>query len=333
MTLDESALNKQISLLSPKGLYLLWGNDPRLLLTWRQRILTLLTSDNGDAETLDGRHLDMARLCESVELFPMMGGRRILSVEDLDPESLSDIDCKALVTLMADLPPYAALLLTMQPDAVDPKKGVRAKKLLAAAEKYGVSARLDHRTAANLKSAVRARCHQKNCALSTPTASLLLERCGDDLGTLFSECDKLCAYANGREITSGMVTRVCPASPEGDVYALARLLLHGETEPLLREVDTLLRLRQSPALLLASLGGAFCDFYRAASARASGHDADGMARDFCYRFEWRVKNAFRDAARLDVKRLFEVCRLLCDAETSFKSGMAADERVLLETTM
>lgn len=334
MTLNEKSLKKELSLRGPKGVCLLFGDEPALIIAYRRRVIELLTADGGEFERLDAKKLDVGRLGEDAQLLPMLGGRRVFSVEDLEPDALAAPDCKALCALMADLPGSAALVLSAKAGAFDLKKSKKAKDLTAAAEAAGIAARLDRRAAADLKSSLRSRCEARGCELSADVAAFLIERCGDDLGSLYNECDKLCAYA-GRSGVIGRdaVVRVCPPSTEGDVYALSRLLLRGEAAPVLREIDVLLRLRHPPALLLSTLGGAFCDLYRAAAARAAAKRESEVAREFGYRFAWKVKNAFRDSAPFDAPRLLDVCNLLCEAETALKSGGAADERALLESTV
>ncbi|MEG1850296.1 MAG: hypothetical protein RR197_07025, partial [Oscillospiraceae bacterium] len=176
-------------------------------------------------------------------------------------------------------------------------------------------------------------CQQRQCELDPAAAAFLIERCGEEMGALANECDKLCAYVGpGQAIGRDVIARVCSPSLEGDVYALSRLLLRGEAGPLLSEIDMLLRLRQPVALLLSNLGAAMADLTRACAARAANKSAAQMAKELHYRFEWRASNAFRDSARLDARRLLTVCGILCDAELALKST-GADERILLETAV
>jgi DNA polymerase III delta subunit len=329
----EQALKKELSLPEPRGVYLLFGEDSALLSACRRRILARLCDDHSQPERIDGKKPDIGRLAESLALLPMLGGRRIVSLEDLDPEQLSGADCTALCAVIEDIPQGACLLLTAREGAFDTKKGACAKKLLAAADRAGAAVGLPRRTGQALKNTLRDRCRQRGCDLSAVAAGFLIERCGDDMGRLLNECDKLCAWANGEgPITEATITAVCPPSAEGDVYALSRIMLRGDAPRVVHEVNTLLLQRQPVALLLYHLSAAFCDLARAGEARAAGRTSAQAARDFDSRFAWRMERAFRDSEQVAPRRVFAVCEILLDAEQMLK-GSAADERVVLETAV
>ncbi|WMJ85086.1 DNA polymerase III subunit delta [Oscillospiraceae bacterium LTW-04] len=330
----EKQLKEQLSTENFAPLYLLFGNEPVLLRTWRQKLLDTFERAGDQLEYMDGKALDLSALFDAAELLSMFGGRRIIAIDNFEPEQLIDADCKALCTFFGEIPEGTILIITAAAESFDEKKGKCAKKLLAAAEKSGLAARLDRRGEADLRRFVIARCKSKGKALSNEAATFLLAHCGNDMGTLLNECDKLCAYATEtkRDINNDMIRQVCPGVLSADPFALARLMLRGNLQAVLSQVDTLMRLRQPVIMILANLSGAFCDLARACAARASGRAASDLTADFSYRFAWRAQNAYRDCARLNAAAIYSVCELLCEADATLKSS-SADERIVLETTI
>lgn len=330
----EKQLKEQLSTENFAPLYLLFGNEPALLRAWRQKLLETFERAGDQIEFMDGKALDLSALFDAAQLLSMFGGRRVIAVDSFEAEQFIDADCKALCTFFGEIPEGTVLIITAAAESFDEKKGKCAKKLLAAAEKAGVAARLDRRGEAGLRRFVVARCKGQGKVLSNETAAFLLAHCGDDMGTLANECDKLCAYAieTKADIDSGMIRRVCPGALAADPFALAKLMLRGDLQGVLSQVDTLIRLRQPVIMILANLSGAFCDLARACAARSGGRTAADLAADFSYRFAWRAQNAYRDCARFNAAAIYSVCELLCEADATLKSS-GADERIVLETVI
>lgn len=329
---NEEAVRQELARRQARSVYLLAGDEPALIAFYRKKLIAALCGEGQQPDRFDAGRLDLAALADAVALLSMFGGRRVTELSALLPEQLSEADCKSLCALMEEIPPDSTLLILCEPGSLDLKKGKNAKRLSAAADKAGAVLLLNRRTPAELRATLRGRCRKKGCDLTAEAAAALLERCGEDLSTLLNECDKLCAYAPGGVITPQMVQTLCTGLPDPDLYAVARLMLRGRPQPVLEEIDALLRAKQPAALILASLGGAFSDLARGCAARSAGKTAAELAGDFSYRFSWKAQNALRDAGGLDANRVQRVCELLCEAETTVKSA-PCDEAVLLQTAV
>jgi DNA polymerase III delta subunit len=176
----ESALKKELT--RPYGVYLLYGDEPALLLSVRKK---LLAQPGGEVTRLDGRDFDAFSLTERAQMIPMLEKRRVFFVDGLEAEKLSDAHVRELCALLESPPESACIILSAQKGAFDPKKSGRAKKIQASADKGGLVVCLGHRKLPDLRSALRARCKKQNCELSPEAAAFLIETCGDDLGVLY----------------------------------------------------------------------------------------------------------------------------------------------------
>jgi DNA polymerase-3 subunit delta len=338
----EEELKKQLSLYGAKPVTLLVGNEPALIGVYSRRILDLLQKDGGEVERFDGRKLDLSALADASLLLPMCGGLRILCVEDFDPTALSERDAADLAALLSDWPIDSAIVLCVgngiyeppkkNSTSLDAKKTAAAKKIFDAADQSGIVACLDRRHGAALQNALRSRCKKAGCEMSASAAAHLTERCGDDLGALLNECDKLCALVGQGEITANEIDLICPRTPEDDLYEIARRMLRGDVDKTLSLISDMIAQKTPVALILANLGSTFADLSRACAARSAGKTAEEMAKELHFRFEWRAKNAFRDASRFDPQHIHRACQLLYEAESTLKS-MPVDECVLLDTTV
>lgn len=329
---NEEQLKNCIAAKKPERVYLLFGNEPVLLSVYRKRLESMLQELCGDIDKFDGKNLELPDFYDAAQLISMFGSRRLIEITDFDIESLPKSDCDELCSFLDELTEDVTVLILATPESIDLKKGKNAKKFIAAVDKNGIAAQLDQRTAGDLKQMLRSRCKKQNCELSPDLAALLVERCGSDMGRLLNECDKLCAYADGADITEEMIMKVCSGVISADIFSLARLMLRGDATAVFAEIDKLIRMREPVALMLSNLGSAFCDLARAAAARSAGKTASDLSSEFSYKFAWRATNAFRDSARLDSATLFSICEILSDADTALKSS-GGDERILLESAV
>ena len=68
------------------------------------------------------------------------------------------------------------------------------------------------------------------CMLSKDNASRIVEYVGPDLNALLNEMEKLCAFADGGEITRSMIEDMVPKSTETTVFLMANALTAGSYE-------------------------------------------------------------------------------------------------------
>jgi len=330
--ISEEQQKKCISSKQALPVYLLFGNDPELLLSFRKKLCDMLTELGCEQETMDGKALDLSALFDASQMVSFFGGRRLILIKDFEVESLLAEDCKDLCSLIAELSDDVTVIFSAVSESFDIKKGKNAKKILSAVDKAGAAIQLDRRSAVSLKALLRSRCQKRGCELTNESAAFLVEHCGNDMGTLLNECDKLCAYADGSAITNEMITKVCSGSLSADPFALPRLMLRGELTETLEQIDALIRLRQPIMLITSNISSAFCNIARACAAKSAGKSCDDFCKDFGFRFEWMAQNAFRDSARITQTKAFSICRIFSDAETQMKSS-PIDERILLETAV
>ena len=335
MIFNEQSLKKDLSLRQMKNCYFLFGNDPMLTETYSRRITNMFqANETVQVEKYDGHSLDFSRLCEEMQLFPMLGGKRLFFIKNFDPETLSERETKDLTALLEDIEEFSVLLICAKQGTVDLKKGVRAKRILPVVEQIGIAACLDHPTRSQLSDFLRTRCQKRGISLSADAAAFFIDRCGEDLHTLTNECDKLIAACTQEkpEIDKSLIRSLSTPFVEGDIYVIAKMMLKGTAQPVLTEIDCLLNQRQPAALILSSLGAAFSDYYRASIAHLANKSIGETTKDLGYRFEWKVKNAFRDSQQTDSLRLLKVCSILCEAETRLKT-QSVHERALLDATV
>jgi DNA polymerase-3 subunit delta len=329
MILKPNQLGRALDQGSMPDIAIVWGSEPVLLTGCKALILNKLEAAGAQIERLSFEELDLQQLCENAQLTAFFGATRAFVVEDFEPESLSSAQCDMICGLFASLPEQTCVVLVCRVDALNERKGVRSKKLLAAA-KNALLCRADSLSPAELKSYARRYCERKGHKLSGAGAVLLAQRCAGGLGVLKNDCDKLCAYAPpGGEISCAMIDKLCRGDLSGDLYGLAGLLLKGNLGEAFDEINRLVLSKEPVSRILGSLGLAFSDLARAKTARNAGKNAGEVFSKLGFRYEWQAQRAYRDCAKADEERLNLACEIICGADLKLKTGVG-DERALLD---
>jgi DNA polymerase-3 subunit delta len=329
---DERALLRDIKTRLFKPIYLLTGGDDYLKTTYRVRIIAAATERETSGFNLtvfSGERLDLNELFGALTTLPLMGGRRCVVVEDFFAERLHEDDLPGWEAILTDIPAETVLLLC-QPTPPEKTKQKAAERFYKLIDKAGGAvATLNGRKGGDLVRFVVHHCEAAGATISTEAARHLIERVGDDMATLQSECDKLSAHAGGGEVTISAIDTLSPATIEADVYRMCRHLIAGDLQKALAILDDLWALRTPTGLIISALGSGLGDLYRAKVGQEKGRTQADIVADFEYRHEFRVRNALRDARPLQKAHIAGAMAAVLEADWLIKTT-SIDDRTLLE---
>ena len=336
MRMNESELKKHIKSDPPARVYFLYGEESYLTAHYAAQIAEKAAGDPSLAEfnhqKFDGQSCMADDIVEAAEALPVMAERKCVSVRDFDLPAAGAAAQEALLALLNDPPESCTLVFWLDAVAADEKKNAKWKAFLAAVDKAGVAVAFPRKTTADITRLLCGGATRRGCTLSPDNARRMQERCGNDLNLLLGELDKLCALADGGEVTREHIEALGVRNLEASVFDLSKALLSGSYGKAYRILNALLTAREEPVAILAVLSNAYADLYRAKVALSAGVSAEQLASSFSYRGrEFRLRNAARDSARLSLPVLRDSLETLADADRRLKSSRA-DKRVVLEET-
>ena len=201
------------------------------------------------------------------------------------------------------------LLVFTSADFGNPK-AAKHKKLIELASKTGVCVNLAKKTRTDLLRFIADRAKKQGVTIESAQCSHLADRCGDDLGVLANEVDKLCAYKQQGAITRADIDLLATEHIEASIFDLSKRIISGDYAGAYTKLDELFYMREEPTVILAVLSMSFIDLYRA----------------------FRLDKARRDAPRFSVALLRDYLDILLDTDVKLKSART-DARVLLETAI
>ena len=328
--MGELEIKKDISSKNLKPCYLIAGNDAYLK---RFYVGKLCSSAFSGDETFNMQKFtddsSISEVYDAVWQFPLMADRKCVLLTDFDYTKCAKDEFERLLELFSD--PCDTTVFVLYFNRIEPDKKVdRTKKLFAAADKLGGMVQLDHRSRNDLCRMLMSGAEKRGAILNSITAGYIIECCGEDIGTLNSELEKLCAYARNREIKRADVDKVCVRTVENSVYNLARAITSLRLSDSLCILDELFFLRVEPAIILHTLGSAYVDMARVLFARNAGLKTNDVVADFGYKGrEFVVTKAADSLRRFDEDKLRSSLSAIINADSSLKS-QGADAKTVLQ---
>lgn len=324
--MDLNALMRQLKSGKLASVYFIYGTENYLKHTAVKEILDRCIDEemaDFNFQHFVGDSIEVSEIIDATAQLPMMAEYRCVLVEDLDIPHLGSNEMDNFCECISSLSETTVLII-WQNDIESPAKDKKVEKVARLCAKTGNVLRLDIPRTGDIATQLCERSEKIGCHISKNDAFYLIERCGRDLTTLYSELDKLAVYSGRKAITRETINLVCPPSVEADVYQISRSILAGKSDEAFKITERLLAQRVKPIEIFSQLMGNFIDLYRAKAAScASMKEEDIIAAfpdDYTERRKFRVTNAMRDQSRYSLADIRRYIELLYDAELALKSG-------------
>ncbi len=334
--LTEQDFRREVSTGQLKNLYLIYGDEKYLVKKYTEQLVNKAAGK--DPSAFDYARFDAGTPLEEIftasEQLPVFAGRKCVTVLDYNAEAANESDLKMLESFLADVSPLTILIFSMPTlESPDGRKGSKFKRLLTAAEKYGTVLELPKREELALERHLVAWAERSGCRLDPINASKIISQCGNDMTLLRNEIDKLCAYADGGEITRDMIRLLVVKNTEVRVFALADCIRKNDFNGAYKQLFALFEQNEKPEIILSVLSSAYIDMYRMRVAAESGKKAADVAADFQYgKREFLLRNAQNQASKYSTRTLRRILDRILQTDIKLKSS-PADKRILLETLL
>lgn len=334
--LSPSDFEKEIRSGNVKSVYYIYGRDSGRAGALASSVKKLVLGpgySSSDYSRFDGKDLDINELLDTIELYPMFSSRNFIEINDLDGDGLNADELKMLVNSIGSLPEQTVLLISITGfDVKGGKKapGAKNKKIIDAAAKSGSVCEAELRKPAELTRYISEIAEENGCMISRQNCELLAQMCLGNTLAVENEMGKLCAFADGAEITSEMIGQMVAASLDTNAFALASAVSAFNAQSAFRILDELMQQKTEGVVLLSALSSAFIDLYRASAASAASVRESEAAEDFGYRGrEFVMKNAFRDSRKTNIQHLRKCLKILCSADLECKSTRL-DQKIIIQ---
>lgn len=335
--ITENELKKQIREGSLSRAYLLYGDEKFLIETYAARLREKAVPkgrDGFNVQSFDGTGDVAEALTDFAEQFPMMADCKCAMVCDYEAEKKSADELKKMAALLSDIPPYCVLIFWMDSVEVNEKKSAKWRNFIKQIQAAGQTAAINRRTGGELNKILCETARKRGCLLSERDASYLVNLCGSALNTLLSELEKLINYTGEGEITREAMDKLCIKTLSSSAFDMAKAILRREYDRAYAILDELFYQREEPVSILSAISMSYVDLYRAKVCKTSPDVklADIVQKFGYYGKDFRIKNAMRDCASMDLSVLRGSLDILLAADQTLKS-QKTQGRVVLEQTI
>lgn len=332
--IDETALKNQIKEKKFASSYLIYGNEPYLKQHYAGLIAKKCVTDGMEGFNLrkfDAENgNDIQELIDSTDTLPAFSEYTCTVIKNFPLDSMYSSNKERFEGWLRDMPDTTVAVFWQDTTEINPKKNAKWKNVIALFSKYGCSVCLDKMDKNALMKTVTGGLKKRNKEIDRDTAFYLIDTVGDDLNILLNEVEKLANFESGNQITKADINAVCIKSLESSVYDLSKSMFSKNIEKCFQILSKLFQDKEKPEIILGVLAGNFVDLYRAKSSVLAGKNSDYLKDFYNYKnTEFRLRNAARDASRLDTAQIKKCIELLYEADRQIKLR-TADEKTVLE---
>lgn len=342
--IDRKTLEAQLRKGEFSNYYYIFGQDVRTVEALTSKIIKAAIGDNEDfaLNKLNGKNLNPSELRDIAEMVPMMTEYNCILVNDYNCEEQREETTKHLIEVLKEIPPQTLIIFNVTGFEVRTKNDWKArknviadknKKLADIAVKNGILIEAPLKTSAELAKDIAASVAARGGMISLDNARELAEMCLCDTLVIKNEVDKLCVYAQGREITSQMLDELVYRRSSVTIFNLADAVASFNKKAAFEALDELMADKNNRGAILANITNSFLDLYRVQCARQSNRSAEEVKQDFAYFSRgFAIEKLYRNGVRISLKRLRECIKILRDTAVQLNST-SADEKIVLEQTV
>ena len=329
MVLKERDIKKHIKDKNFANLYCFYGSEKFLVKTYTQRLITALMGENPPEFNYHNfdNNCNVDDIAVSSDIIPFMSEYNCVKVTDLNIDALVKADYEKLKEIISNAPKTTVIIFTFPTLDISGKNFSAFIKLV---DKLGAVVEFPKYDSNALSKQLVSGAYKRGCPLTAVNAGKIVDYCGTDLTMLQNELDKLCAYADGEEITSEMIDLLVHINLETKVYYMANEIIAGNLDKAYKELDILFYQKTDPIAIVSAIAGAYMDLYRARIGAESGVSVATVAKDFNYgNRKFALEKASRTGRRISTSSIRKSIDEIANTDYKLKSTSASD-RILLE---
>ena len=262
-------LNQDIKEKSFKKIYLLYGDEPFLVGSYKKKLREAITGgDTMNFNYFEGKNPDVKEIISLADTMPFFADRRLILVDGSGFFKSAQEELAAYLPQMPD-----TTCLVFAESEVD-KRNRPYKRV----KELGYAAELNKQDTAQLMRWAAGILGRDGRKISRPVMEYFLERTGDDMENIRMELEKLVCYTMGRDvITKEDVDAVGTVHVTSRVFDMVAAIVAGNTKKAMDLYEDLLTLKEPPMRILFLIARQFNQLLQIKELTAAGKDKGAMA--------------------------------------------------------
>lgn len=262
-------LNQDIKERSFKKIYLLYGDEPFLVGSYKKKLREAITGgDTMNFNYFEGKNPDVREIISLADTMPFFSDRRLILVDGSGFFKSAQEELAAYLPQMPD-----TTCLVFAESEVD-----KRNRLYKRVKELGYAAELNKQDTAQLMRWAAGILGRDGRKISRPVMEYFLERTGDDMENIRMELEKLVCYTMGRDvITKEDVDAVGTVHVTSRVFDMVAAIVAGNTKKAMDLYEDLLTLKEPPMRILFLIARQFNQLLQIKELTAAGKDKGAMA--------------------------------------------------------
>ena len=262
-------LNQDIKENSFKKIYLLYGDEPFLVGSYKKKLREAITGgDTMNFNYFEGKNPDVREIISLADTMPFFADRRLILV---DGSGFFKSAQEELAAYLPQMPDTTCLIFAES--EVD-----KRNRLYKRVKELGYAAELNKQDTAQLMRWAAGILGRDGRKISRPVMEYFLERTGDDMENIRMELEKLVCYTMGRDvITKEDVDAVGTVHVTSRVFDMVAAIVAGNTKKAMDLYEDLLTLKEPPMRILFLIARQFNQLLQIKELTAAGKDKGAMA--------------------------------------------------------
>ena len=262
-------LNQDIKEKSFKKIYLLYGDEPFLVGSYKKKLREAITGgDTMNFNYFEGKNPDVKEIISLADTMPFFADRRLILVDGSGFFKSAQEELAAYLPQMPD-----TTCLVFAESEVD-----KRNRLFKRVKELGYAAELNKQDTAQLMRWAAGILGRDGRKISRPVMEYFLERTGDDMENIRMELEKLVCYTMGRDvITKEDVDAVGTVHVTSRVFDMVAAIVAGNTKKAMDLYEDLLTLKEPPMRILFLIARQFNQLLQIKELTAAGKDKGAMA--------------------------------------------------------
>lgn len=309
-------LNQDLKEKKLEQIYLLYGEEPFLLSSYKKRLKTAITGDDEmNSSYYEGKGIELSEVRSMAETMPFFADHRLIILEN---SGLMKSAPDGWTAFLDQLPDFTHVIFVET--EVD-----KRSKMYKKVQKIGYAAELNRQKEPELKRWIVGLAGREGMKITAEALELFLRKAGDSMENIRMELEKLIAYCQGEEgITREAVEDVCTEQTENRIFEMIEAVAAGNEKRALNLYYDLLALKEPSMRILFLIARQFNQLMIVKEMAADGAGRDAIASAMKLRpfIAGKLLGQSRSFTRKQLREYVELC---VKSEEDVKKGNLNDK--------
>ncbi len=308
-------LNKDIKERSFKPVYLIYGDEPFLVGSYKKRMREAISGDDTmNFNYFEGKNPDVREIISLADTMPFFAERRLILV---DTSGFFKGAPEELVEYLPQMPDTTCMIFCE--NEVD-----KRNRLYKKVKELGHVAELNKQDSAQLMQWAAGILTKDGKKITRQVMEYFLERTGDDMENIRTELEKLICYTMGRDvITKDDIDAVGTVHVSNRIFEMVSAIVAGNTKKALDLYEDLLTLKEPPMRILFMIARQFNQVLQTKELMAQGANKSEIASKIKVP-PFAAGKLMTQAKLFTKEQILSYVQLCVESEEAVKTGKLAD---------